>query len=136
MCVLLDFYYPLVIRPTGHGKCSIIGTCYLHGFMDSEALLGCLPTEWTVSQWTVQGRFQPRYYRTDMEFREAVLDDPRLEPLNSQWRRVERDLTADDPEHVAFFEDKSTGEIINYDPRMSKEALERRGVKLQTIALV
>ena len=104
--------------------------------MDSEALRGRLPTDWTVSQWTVHGRFQPRYYRTDMEFREAVLDDPRLESLDSQWRRVERDLTTDDPEHVAFFENKSTGEIINYVPRMSKEALERRGVKLQTITLV
>ena len=45
-------------------------------------------------------------------------------------------MTADDLMHCDFFENKDTGEVINYDPRMSVSALEQRGVKLESKVLI
>ena len=134
VCVLLGLYCPLVIRPSGDGRYKVIGGCYLHGLMDSEALLGPLPEGSTVHQHKVQGRSLPRYY--NIGTKETTVEDPRLGTLEQHWERVEREMTADDPEHVDFFRNNDTGEEINYDPRLSRPALEHRGVKLQTITFV
>jgi hypothetical protein len=102
--------------------------------MDSEALLGQLPDHYIVQQHNADGRSLPRYYRSDIG--EATKEDPRLDPLDQHWQRADREVTADDPEHVDFFRNEHTGELINYDPRLSKTALEQRGANLQNITLV
>ena len=68
---------------------------------------------------------------------ELTREDPRLEP-HPDWERVEQTmpLEQDDPEVCDFFRNKRTGEVMDSDPRISPEALEARGVKLRTFAIV
>lgn len=101
--------------------------------MDGEALLGPLPKGWSVHYKQVDGRWSARFI--DPAGAEH-LDDPRLGPLPRGWSRKEVEITADDPIHVDHFENRKTGEVINYDPRMSVEAIEERGTELETIRLV
>ena len=134
LCILLGLYCPLVIRSSGSEHFKIIGGCYLHGLMDSEALLGRLPNHYTVQQYVAGVRYLTRYYNTNTG--EATVEDPRLGPLDPHWQRVDLEITADDPQHVDFFRNIQTGEVINYDPRLSKTALEQRGVQLRNITLI
>jgi len=43
---------------------------------------------------------------------------------------------SDPPSDYNFFRNKDTGELINYDPRLEPENLEKRGVKLERFSLV
>jgi hypothetical protein len=71
-------------------------------------------------------------------FNEAIgqetVDDPRLPPLQG-WERLEEDRTGDDPEIFQMFRSLSTGEGVNFDPRMSPDELRSRGVALRTFQL-
>jgi hypothetical protein len=80
------------------------------------------------------------YHFFNAETGEHTTEDPRLEP-HPEWERIDledlgRDLTGDDPEFCDFFRNKSTGELINYDPRLLPEALKARGVQLRNFTLV
>ncbi|KAK4495200.1 hypothetical protein PRZ48_013527 [Zasmidium cellare] len=135
VCVILGVPTPLVIRPRLDGTYWVIGWAYAHGVMDSEALLGPLPEGWIVTQRFVHLRQLPRYINVPEN--RSQLDDPRLGELSTGWRRIaNRHLTPDDPVVVDYFENVDSGEIINYDPRMTADALRSRGVKLETLAFV
>jgi hypothetical protein len=78
----------------------------------------------------------PRFYNTATG--EESDDDPRLQdvPVPQGWRPlsgVER--TRDDPVTVKWFENETTGQRINFDPRMTGERLVERGVAVQTFRL-
>lgn len=73
----------------------------MRGLMDSETLLGQLPRNWFIRFYGIGRRDLPRYYNTDTKV--VTVDDPRLAPLPREWQRVDREVTADDPEHVDFF---------------------------------
>jgi len=45
-------------------------------------------------------------------------------------------LDGDDPINYDFFQHKDKGEVINYDPRLEPEMLEKRGLKPEWFALV
>ena len=64
------------------------------------------------------------------------MDDPRLESLPGNWERAMYERHADDPAILERFKNSETGEIVNYDPRLSPQALEARCVELQLIKLV
>ncbi|KAK4617413.1 uncharacterized protein CLAFUR5_04981 [Fulvia fulva] len=115
------------------GRVRLLDWVFVHGIMDGEALLGPLPKGWSVHYKQVDGRWSARFI--DPAGAEH-LDDPRLGPLPRGWSRKEVEITADDPIHVDHFENRKTGEVINYDPRMSVEAIEERGTELETIRLV
>lgn len=71
------------------------------------------------------------------ESKEEVEEDPRLPPLPSPWRRIERDATSEDPwDFVADYENVESGEMLNSDPRMLPGALVENGVKLEWLRLV
>ncbi|EME89157.1 uncharacterized protein MYCFIDRAFT_86238 [Pseudocercospora fijiensis CIRAD86] len=135
ICLLLGFFTPLLIRKTegGDRQFRVLDWAFVHGVMDGEALLGPLPEGWTVHYRQKEGRWSARF--VDAAGNE-YLDDPRLGPLPRVWRRSEIQITADDPIHVDYFENSETGEIINYDPRMSADAFKQRATKLETIRLV
>lgn len=103
--------------------------------MDTEAFLGPLSDPWTVEPYSDDAGFLRVRFRNTCT-KELQIDDPRLERLPAEWSRVEFERTADDPKYVDYFRNNGTGEIINFDSRLSREALERRGVKLQTFNLV
>ncbi|KAI5364692.1 hypothetical protein Slin14017_G045820 [Septoria linicola] len=59
--------------------------------------------------------------------------------LSDQWQRIpikELSLTTDDPVAVDFFRNIKTGSINNHDPRMTKEALEARGVRFECVRFI
>lgn len=132
--LLLGLYCPLIVRPTREGRYRIVGSCYVHGLMDNEALLGPLPEGWSIRQRFVNGRWRSQY--RNARAGETTDDDPRLSPLPSVWKRGNPMPTADDPARVDLFENTDTGEFINYVPRLSVTALEQRGIMLETITLV
>lgn len=101
--------------------------------MDSEALLGNLQQPWAVQIRLVEGFNLPHYFNNSTGI--LSKEDPRLGALPSEWERLERGRTADDPYHFAYFRNKETREEINWDPRMDPEALENRGVKIRTFRL-
>ena len=126
----------MLLRPQSGDKYTVIGACYAHGLMDAEALLGPLPEDWTIriiedsgEYLTVQQFFNSK---TDV----LTTEDPRLAPLADQWEKLEREKTRDDPEIFRDFRNKSTGEIMNSDPRLLPQALKERGVKLRTLELI
>ncbi|CAK1356397.1 unnamed protein product [Cercospora beticola] len=135
ICVLLGLSTPMILRPVigSSDTFRIIGWCYVHGRMDSEALLGSLPAGWRVEQHFLERRQFPMY--TNDVLRRRQREDPRLADieLDRCWRRIpiaRLHLSADDPVAVDCFENEVTKEVVNYDPRMTKDALEKRGVNL------
>ncbi|KAI1746970.1 heterokaryon incompatibility protein-domain-containing protein [Xylaria castorea] len=136
ICILLGYESPVVLRKHNGGNYKFVGPCYLHGASDGSALLGSLPTPWRVQRFpNSTGHYVVcKFFNPDT----GVLcdEDPRLEPLGDHWERLDlRDRTADDPELFQEFRHKSTGKIIKFDPRLSPEALRKRGVALETIVL-
>jgi len=125
----------MVLRPTTNGNFEVVGDCYVPDLNDARALLGPLPYPWRV-QMANGGIYRPilQFYNTITK--ELSNDDPRLENLSSEWTRIERKWTTEDPTYPAWYENEYTREIINSDPRMSQKALEARGIRLKTFQLV
>jgi hypothetical protein len=128
--VLLGCNYPMVLRPTKDGSYKVVGQAYYDGFMDGEALLGPLPDSFKVAY---------RFYRNGREW--AYLnqetgvfqaEDPRLGPLPFGWR-LETHQNGDSGQ---WFINNETGEKSKTDPRLTSEALRKRGVPLQVFDLV
>jgi len=126
---------PILLRraPT-NDSFYVVGESYIYGIMDGESLLGPLPPSWKVRVELNGSIMEPRYLDTERNI--MVREDPRLENLPAEWERIEQQRTADDPIMFAPHRNKSTGEIINWDPRMSPENLRARGINLQTFRLV
>ncbi|KAI0453613.1 heterokaryon incompatibility protein-domain-containing protein [Xylaria acuta] len=136
ICILLGYESPVVLRKQNDGNYKFIGPCYLHGASDGDALLGPLPKPWRVQRFpNSTGHYLVcKFFNPDT----GVLcdEDPRLEPLGDHWERLDlRDRTADDPEIFQEFRHKPTGRIFKSDPRLSPEALRKRGVALETFSL-
>jgi hypothetical protein len=138
--VLLGHEYPMLLRPISETprKYRVLGRCYMHGIMDAEALLGSLPMPWEV------GLFNPlrSVTRTRWMFRKSSRpghhrrQDPRLGPLPQDWELIEMKDEMRLSWEVQHYRNRITGEVINSDPRMLPEALEARGVRLETICLI
>ena len=125
-----------IFRPNKFGQHRVVGQGYLHGFVDTEAFLGSLP-----SCWETKIVFDFVNYSTfplfvNKETGVESTEDPRLGPVADDWQRLEPVRTAYDPSYYAKFRNRLTGDVMNSDPRMQPEELERRGVKLQTFSLV
>ncbi|CAN9214094.1 unnamed protein product [Alternaria alternata] len=91
LVVLLGCYAPMILRPQENGAYIVIGQCYVQGLMDGEALLGDLPTSWTVQQHRNDGAVVFEYYNSDTTC--LTSEDPRLPPLDEGWRKVWRPRT-------------------------------------------
>lgn len=125
----------MVLRPVADGKYQIVGECLVYGLHDAISLLGPLPDGWNIQVHFISTTLGSKYYYYDEATDELTEEDPRLEPL-VEWERVHSDRTGDDPETFQRFKDLTTGEVINYDPRMSPEALRKRGVPLEMFSLI
>ena len=112
-----------------------MGECCIHGLKECEALPGPLPSSWqrVIKQYAEEARVAFDCF-INRAFGETRLDDPRLGPLPPGWR------VADHEEKRAWnrYLNDSTGEgyDMNYDPRMTAEALRDRGVKLTEFRLI
>jgi hypothetical protein len=112
-----------------------VGISSLHGFTDGEALLEPLPSPWKVRIKLGSNGYDKIYFINSLTG-ESTHEDPRLEALPSHWEELEAVRTPDDPLLFGRFRNKLTGEVRNSDPRLLPEALEKRGVKIETFELV
>ncbi|KAK1753786.1 heterokaryon incompatibility protein-domain-containing protein [Echria macrotheca] len=141
VCVVLGCDRPLVLRRRSDGSFLFLGKAFVYGLHDAIALLGPLPSPWSVQILVYPPSYHRNMYRFfNAETKEVSMEDPRLEP-SSLWERIaeedlERELTGDDPEVCSFFRNKDTGETMDSDPRMLPDALRARGVDLQGFTLV
>ncbi|KAL9618636.1 MAG: hypothetical protein Q9160_006677 [Pyrenula sp. 1 TL-2023] len=134
ICVILGCFMPMILRPKNPPEFTVVGRCYIQGLMDGEAVLGSIPSPWTVRQYSDDGfSFTTRFFNKSKDTESEK--DPRLGPVPPDWEMVDRERTPDDPFHFSCFRNKQTGGVINWDPRMEPKELEKRGVKLQTFRL-
>ncbi|PNP38003.1 hypothetical protein TGAMA5MH_10102 [Trichoderma gamsii] len=141
ICVIPGCNSPVVIRETDNGNFRLVGSSFVYGLNDGQALLGRLKSPWRVQIFDhpeQDFRIEHRYY--NRETRELTVSDPRLED-HPEWERVSledlgRPLIGDDPIILKLFKNKITGGIMNSDPRLLPEALEARGVDLQWFTIV
>ena len=132
-CIVLGCHSLLIVRSNDAQTYKVVGECYIDGFMEGEALLGAVP-----SNWQLVNRHLPDldfYCDAFMNVQTGVIqvEDPRLGPLPAGWRIADHRW-----KHVYnLFSNEETGvSATDSDPRLSPEALRARGVKLQEIRLV
>ena len=134
VCIFLGCYSPMILRPGGSGQFQVVGEAYVHGLEDSYGILGPLPSNWrAIIRGDAVGRPLHRYL--NQRTFEETSEDPRLGPLPPGWERLAYERSLDDPAIFELFSSSVTGETINSDPRLSPEALQLRGVKLETFQL-
>jgi hypothetical protein len=102
--------------------------------MDGESLLGPLPEGWKLELVFEDGSYTPTYVNTSTEHRYS--EDPRLPPLDSNWAKITRQRTQDDPHFLQWFRNEDRGQVMNSDPRLLPETLIKRGVALEYFKLV
>ena len=133
LCIVLGCQSPLVLRAKDSGIYTLVGECYLNGYMDGAGLLGMLP-----NNWQRVDRYDPdlkiyfdAFINRDTDF--VQVEDPRLGPLPPGWQVADHIY-----KHVYELYTNEAAGIFNskFDPRMSPEALKARGIDLQEYRLV
>jgi len=123
------------------------GECYVHGLMNSEALLGALPAVaegdlWSYRLERVAGDYQILFKNGEL----ATQNDPRLGPLPEDWNKKYRseerekfydeEFGTDGAMRQLCFHNRSTNKHSSCDPRMTSKALKRRGVTFEDIIII
>jgi hypothetical protein len=138
--VLAGYDKPVLLRSTYFTVPSTcyhhMGPSYVHGLMEGQGLLGSIPSPWRYTIDVHDDQHRQAVSFLNCETNGISLHDPRLDMLPQEWDEVEEEDDARLVFHTQHYKNKITGEIINSDPRMLPEALEARGVYLETIALV
>jgi hypothetical protein len=140
--VLLGYAHAVLLRPvqfvTGVNSYKLVGSAYVDGFLEGEALLGSLPEPWRLIFREDEDRlrevFIPIYYNPLTE--EETRHDPRLDALPPDWEEIGQEDETRQQIYVQHYRNKTTGGVINSDPRLLPDALKARGVPLETIVLV
>lgn len=146
VAMILGSRIPIVLRPVNDTKekFQAIGHVYLDGMNERQAILGSLPEDWmSVARYDdPTAKWWPYYLNARTN--ELRIDDPRLGPLPEGWKI--RAHTADnvwnwyvkdgeDQGNLNTEEDK-TDRKWRSDPRLTVDALERRGVAVRKFKLV
>lgn len=136
LVVILGCDSPIILRQTeGQDAYQIVGESFVYGLNDANILLGPLRDGWAVEAFTDASGFTYHHRYVNRQQGVVADEDPRLEPLVG-WERIYRDKTSCEPELFQYFRNMTSGEEMNSDPRLSPQALESRGVNLQTFKLV
>jgi hypothetical protein len=122
----------MILRPTKEGNYKVVGEAYCDGFMNGEALLGPLPDSFEIVK-----RYNPKADTWDWAYMNPKtgifqVEDPRLGPMPSGWSIQSHE----EEEFLQRFKNDETGEVTWDDPRLTLEALRKRGVPLQVFTLV
>jgi len=129
--VLLGCKVPIILRPTTNGGYKVVGEAYCDGFMDGEALLGPLPDFFkAVVRSDSKNMWRWSYLNQKTGVFQA--EDPRLGPLPGEWSIQSHK----NEEFEQLFLNAETGNETWRDPRLTSEALRKRGVPLQVFDLV
>jgi len=133
--VLLGSFSAMILRPTQEGNYKLVGEAYCDGIMHGEALLGPLPDSFNAVFRHNPTNGTLRWAYLDQETGVFQAEDPRLGPLPDGWNIKSHK----DEEFAQLFVQNQTGvtRVETWDdPRLSWEALEKRGVPLQVFDLV
>ncbi|KAK6827423.1 hypothetical protein PG987_010764 [Apiospora arundinis] len=128
---------PIAIRRVANEEDTfrVVGHVYVGGIMNGEVLLGQIPDPWRVMHDPFYEDWKEGIFYENSETGEVTHGWIKYRSRRSgravAW--VRRDI---DPAICCQFKNKVTGELINYDPRMTSEALIERGVAVQEISLV
>lgn len=129
--VVLGCDLPILLRPRGSNQYEVVGPCFVHGLMLGEALKPPLEPPWkdvlpVARGWALS-------YFLNAQTGELLKSDPRLGLLPTDWEEV---ATLDPFLPPFVFKNKKNGLISMNDPRMSAEAIEQRGIVLETFELI
>jgi hypothetical protein len=135
-CVVLGCNSLLTLRECEDERFKIVGEVYVDRMSDGESLLGPLPHEYRlIRRWSDEtSGYWPSFLNT--ETGKILVDDPRLGPLPSDWS-----FKPHDQQHLWNWYFKNSGTIdkqswkFKGDPRISADALRKRGVPLRKIKL-
>jgi hypothetical protein len=125
VAVFLGCPHPIVIREASsvnEKTYKVIGPAYVNGLMESQAILGHLPSPWVIRVDWSTGKEKWIWYNTETQ---ELSPDLRLGDLPAGWSQSEEG-TLRDP----------NGEVQVQDPRESVEALKARGAKIEIFRLV
>ena len=142
ICVFLGCNTPMVLRPSSEveGAFEVIGAAYIDEFSEAQALLGPLPGYISFRYQYNEGTKTFRAAYLDERTQETTLNDPRLGPMPPGWR-VKR-YPEENARGIYETMDHEVGQVeptwetTYHDPRLTPEALRKRGVNLQTFRLV
>ena len=123
--VVLGSEAPLILRPQENGNYRLVGEGIVYGIHHGIGLLGPLPEPWVAKVDTRDLRSFCEFFNT--ETGDYTKEDPRLPSLkDGDWERVEdHETAAGDPLVYDYFRNKVTGEVMNSDPRLLPDALEK-----------
>lgn len=135
VAVLLGCDMPVVLHPSLDGNTyRVVGVLFTAQLSDAKALLGPLGEGWrAVQKQDDMGEYQAFFVDGKGE---VTSQDPRLGMLPDEWEGLEYERGMGDPAWGVRYRDRRSGEEINYDPRMTAEALKERGVRIEKIMLV
>jgi hypothetical protein len=123
-----------VLRPisgrNGGMQYRIIGTCYLQGFMNGEALLGKIPQDWDVREGRGLRDMKGLHFVNKMTGESSRMD-PRLSNVCPGWTS-----RIDDYAGLMWRNEDGKGDWSLYDPRLSIKALRERGINVKDITLI
>jgi hypothetical protein len=131
VAVLLGCRSPLVLRTCSEGGYEVVGEAYCDGFMVGEALLGPFPHPF-VPRRRYDGSESWYWGYLNQETGLFQAEDPRLGPLPPGWS-LRSHLSE---EFEQWIVNDETGEQAFPDPRLTSEALRKRGVPLEEFVLI
>lgn len=123
----------MIVRHKDDGTYQVVGEAFVYALRDANALLGPLPEPWCV-QISESDGLRSVFHFLNREADEATDNDPRLGPMIG-WERLDVERVVDDPLTCQKYWNRGTGQVVNFDPRMSFDALEARGLKFKGFAL-
>ncbi|KAF5228421.1 hypothetical protein FAUST_11090 [Fusarium austroamericanum] len=132
VAVILGLEQPLVLRPgTISGTYSVIGTCYHPELANGSALLGNDLGGWE-RLWDRKS-FQAAFYKEGFPVRYT---DPRLDGIPLEDGFHERSRVVQGCSTPVWVRGDNEYEYQANDPRMSEEALMKRGVPVKRLKLI
>jgi hypothetical protein len=132
ICVILGASYPMILRELPSRNFQVIGECYIQGLMDSEAVLGGLQPPWRIEYSIVSNIPKPTATFVNIESGIRQSEDPRLGDVLPEWE----ELPSRDTLLFKRFKHRVTGQILRSDPRLLRENLKARGVKVKKFVLI
>lgn len=139
ICVIFGCLSPIISRPMPmENAFQVVGSCYIHGFSDGEAILGPVPAPWHA---VLRAADDDDTSSLCVHFRNTITGeetphDPRMPKLPPEWEAVIHDSSGIVNANDRLYRNKVTGEETICDPRMTVQALECRGLKVERIQLV
>ncbi|KAF3920688.1 hypothetical protein ABW21_db0208641 [Orbilia brochopaga] len=125
--VIPGCHVPLLLRQQDDETFKVIGHCYLHGFMEAEALLGPLPDGWSV---VYDGTVEAGMWFLQEGKNIPTRMDPRLGALPVIWEQ--REFSDGVP---CWYNVVERG-YATVDPRQTIEAIKARGIDVTNITLI